>query len=135
MTAPFKTIESTTSCAGMMHDLGRRAKQAARALALTATPRKDEALAAMADECRARRWDILAANAEDLAEAKGSGANAAFLDRLALDDERVAAMVEGLDIVRGLDDPVGAGDAAVEEAQRHDHRARARAARSDRHRL
>jgi glutamate-5-semialdehyde dehydrogenase len=107
MTAPFKTIESTTSCAGMMHDLGRRAKQAARALALTATPRKDDALAAMADECRARRWDILAANAEDLAEAKGSGANAAFLDRLALDDERVAAMVEGLDIVRGLDDPVG----------------------------
>jgi glutamate-5-semialdehyde dehydrogenase len=107
MTAPFKTIESTTSCAGMMHDLGRRAKQAARALALTATPRKDEALAAMADECRARRWDILAANAEDLAEAKGSGASAAFLDRLALDDKRVAAMAEGLDIVRGLDDPVG----------------------------
>jgi glutamate-5-semialdehyde dehydrogenase len=107
MTAPFKTIESTTSCAGMMHDLGRRAKQAARALALTATPRKDEALAAMADECRARRWDILAANAEDLAEAKGSGASAGFLDRLALDDKRVAAMAEGLDIVRGLDDPVG----------------------------
>jgi glutamate-5-semialdehyde dehydrogenase len=107
MTAPFKTIESTTSCAGMMHDLGRRAKQAARALALTATPRKDEALAAMADECRARRWDILAANAEDLAEAKGSGASAAFLDRLALDDKRVAAMAAGLDMVRGLDDPVG----------------------------
>jgi glutamate-5-semialdehyde dehydrogenase len=107
MTAPFKTIESTTSCAGMMHDLGRRAKQAAQALALTATPRKDEALAAMADECRARRWDILAANAEDLAEAKGSGASAAFLDRLALDDKRVAAMAAGLDMVRGLDDPVG----------------------------
>jgi glutamate-5-semialdehyde dehydrogenase len=107
MTAPFKTIESTTSCAGMMHDLGRRAKQAARALALTATPRKDEALAAMADECRARRWDILAANVEDLAEAKGSGASAAFLDRLALDEKRVAAMAEGLDMVRGLDDPVG----------------------------
>jgi glutamate-5-semialdehyde dehydrogenase len=107
MTAPFKTIESTTSCAGMMHDLGRRAKQAAQALALTATPRKDEALAAMADECRARRWDILAANVEDLAEAKGSGASAAFLDRLALDEKRVAAMAEGLDMVRGLDDPVG----------------------------
>jgi glutamate-5-semialdehyde dehydrogenase len=107
MTAPFKTIESTTGCAEMMHDLGRRAKQAARALALTATPRKDEALAAMADECRARRWDILAANAEDLAEAKRSGASAAFLDRLALDDKRVAAMADGLDIVRGLDDPVG----------------------------
>jgi len=107
MTAPFKTIESTITCAGMMHDLGRRAKQAARALALTPTPRKDEALAAMADECRSRRRDILAANARDLAEAGGAGASAAFLDRLALDDKRVTAMAEGLDVVRDLDDPVG----------------------------
>ena len=61
----------------------------------------------MADAVRARKADILAANAEDVAEAKASGATDAFIDRLALDDKRVAAMAEGLDVVRALPDPVG----------------------------
>jgi glutamate-5-semialdehyde dehydrogenase len=107
MPAPLKTIESGSDLAGSMRDLGRRAKAAARVLALAPTRQKDEALAAMAQECRARRGDILAANAQDLAEAKASGAGAAFLDRLALDDKRVTAMAEGLDVVRDLADPVG----------------------------
>src|SRR5947207_1361731 len=95
MTAPLKTVESTNDLAGLMHDLGRRAKDAARVLALALTRQKDDALAAMAHECRARRSDILAANAQDLAEAKASGAGTAFLDRLALDDKRVTAMAQG----------------------------------------
>jgi glutamate-5-semialdehyde dehydrogenase len=107
MSAPLKTIKSTSNFAELMHDLGRRAKDAARVLALAPTRQKDEALAAMAHECRARRSDIQAANAQDLAEAKASGASAAFLDRLALDDKRVAAMAQGLDVVRDLADPVG----------------------------
>jgi glutamate-5-semialdehyde dehydrogenase len=107
MSAPLKTIKSTSNFAELMHDLGRRAKDAARVLALAPTRQKDEALAAMAHECRARRSDILAANTQDLAEAKASGASAAFLDRLALDDNRVAAMAQGLDVVRDLADPVG----------------------------
>ena len=57
---------------------------------------------------RARKQPILAANAEDVADAKAAGATAAFLDRLALDDKRVAAMADGLDVVRALPDPVGA---------------------------
>jgi glutamate-5-semialdehyde dehydrogenase len=107
MAAPLKTFESTSDLAGLMQDLGGRAKQAARVLALAPTRQKDEALAAMADECRARRRDILAANAQDLAEAKASGASAAFLDRLALDDNRIVAMATGLGAVRDLADPVG----------------------------
>ncbi|NWG25123.1 MAG: glutamate-5-semialdehyde dehydrogenase, partial [Pseudorhodoplanes sp.] len=43
----------------------------------------------------------------DLAEAKASGATSAYLDRLALDERRVAAMADGLDMVATLDDPVG----------------------------
>src|SRR5260370_40114354 len=74
MTAPLKTVESTSSCAGLMHDLGVRARHAARVLALAPTRAKDTALAAMADECRARKSDILAANAQHLAEARASGA-------------------------------------------------------------
>jgi glutamate-5-semialdehyde dehydrogenase len=107
MTAPLKTVESTTDVAGLMHDIGRRAKDAARVLALAGTAQKDDALTAMAAAIRARKADILAANAQDLAEAKASGATTAFLDRLALDDKRVAAMAEALDVVRALADPVG----------------------------
>jgi glutamate-5-semialdehyde dehydrogenase len=107
MIAPLKTVESTTDVAGLMHDMGRRSKAAARVLALAGTAQKDDALTAMAAAIRARKADILAANAQDLAEAKASGATAAFVDRLALDDKRVAAMAEALDVVRALADPVG----------------------------
>jgi glutamate-5-semialdehyde dehydrogenase len=107
MTAPLRTAESTTATAVLMHDLGLRARQAARVLALAPTAQKNAALAAMALECRARRADILLANSQDLAEARASGAGAAFLDRLALDDKRIAGIAEALEVVRDLDDPVG----------------------------
>jgi glutamate-5-semialdehyde dehydrogenase len=108
MTAPLKTVDSTSDTAGLMHDLGIGAKAAARVLALAPAAQKDRSLAAMASAIRTRAAAILAANAEDIAEAKASGATAAFLDRLALNDKRVAAMADGLDVVRGLTDPVGA---------------------------
>jgi glutamate-5-semialdehyde dehydrogenase len=107
MTAPLKTVESTSDIAGLMHDIGRRARAAARVLALAGTAQKDQALAAMAAQLRAHKDAILAANASDVAEAKASGATSAFLDRLALDDRRVAGMAEALDVVRALADPVG----------------------------
>jgi glutamate-5-semialdehyde dehydrogenase len=107
MTAPLKTVESTTDIAALMQDIGRRAKAAARVLALAPAARKDTALAAMAEAMRARTADILAANAQDVAEAKASGATPAFLDRLALDAKRIAATADGLDVVRALPDPIG----------------------------
>jgi glutamate-5-semialdehyde dehydrogenase len=105
MTAPLKTVEADT--AAVMPEIGQRARKAARALALAPTAQKDKALAAIAGAIRQRKADILAANAEDLAEAKRNGANAAFVDRLALDDKRVAGMASGVDVVRDLADPVG----------------------------
>jgi glutamate-5-semialdehyde dehydrogenase len=107
MAAPLKTVESS-DIAALMHAIGRDAKSAARTLALAPTAQKDQALAAMAEALRQRKGDILAANAQDVAEAKAAGATAAFVDRLALDDKRVAATAEGLDTVRALADPVGA---------------------------
>ena len=107
MAAPLKTVEGS-NIAALMHEIGPRAKSAARVLALAPTAQKDRALAAMAAAIRARRADILAANAKDVAEAKAAGATAAFLDRLALDERRIAAMADGLDVVRALADPVGA---------------------------
>jgi glutamate-5-semialdehyde dehydrogenase len=105
MTAPLKTVEADT--AAVMPEIGQRARKAARVLALATTAQKDKALAAIAETIRKRKAAILAANAEDMAEAKRNGANAAFLDRLALDDKRVAAMAAGVDVVRDLADPVG----------------------------
>ncbi len=115
MSASLKTVETTPDRADLtpdtmrdtMRELGRRARAAARVLALATGAQKDTALAAMADAIRARRAVILAANAEDVAEARASGTTAAFLDRLALDDKRVAAMADGIDVVRALADPVG----------------------------
>jgi glutamate-5-semialdehyde dehydrogenase len=107
MTAPFKTIESTAEIAALMHEIGRHAKRAAHVLALAPAAQKDEALAAIADAIRTSQHDILAANAEDIADAKASGATPAFLDRLALDPQRLAAMAAGVDVVRDLKDPVG----------------------------
>jgi glutamate-5-semialdehyde dehydrogenase len=107
MTAPFKTIESTAEIAALMHEIGRHAKRAAHVLALAPAEQKDAALAAIADAIRTSQHDILAANAEDIADAKAAGATPAFLDRLALDPERIAAMAAGVDGVRELKDPVG----------------------------
>jgi glutamate-5-semialdehyde dehydrogenase len=92
----------------VMSAMGRRAKAAARVLALADRVSKDAALAAMAQALRKHERQILAANAEDVAEARSSGATAAFLDRLTLDAKRVAAMADGVDVVRELADPVGA---------------------------
>jgi glutamate-5-semialdehyde dehydrogenase len=105
MTAPLKTVEADT--AAVMPEIGQRARKTARVLALAPAAQKDKALAAIAEAIRQRKADILAANAEDLAEAKRNGANAAFVDRLALDDKRVAGMAAGVDVVRELADPVG----------------------------
>ncbi|MPZ37333.1 MAG: glutamate-5-semialdehyde dehydrogenase [Rhizobiales bacterium] len=105
MTAPLKTVEADT--AAVMPEIGQRARKAARVLALAATVQKDKALAAIAETIRRRKADILAANAEDIAEAERNGTSAAFLDRLALDEKRVAAMADGVDVIRDLADPVG----------------------------
>jgi len=107
MNAPLKSIESS-GIADAMAGIGRRARAAARTLALSPAAQRDAALAAMAKSVRASEAGILAANAEDLAEAKACGATSAFIDRLALDEKRVAAMADGIEVVRGLPDPVGA---------------------------
>jgi glutamate-5-semialdehyde dehydrogenase len=111
MNAPLKAVDSQGKVASKldatMRDIGRGSRQAARVLALAPAAQKNRALAAMAKAIRGSEAAILAANREDLAEAKASGATAAFLDRLTLDAARIDAMAEGLDVIRKLKDPVG----------------------------
>jgi glutamate-5-semialdehyde dehydrogenase len=107
MTAPLKSVEGS-SIAAAMADIGRRGKGAARTLALSTAAQRDKALGAMAQAVRESAAGILGANADDVAEAKASGVNAAFLDRLTLTPKGVAAMADGIVVVRDLKDPVGA---------------------------
>ena len=108
MNAPLKAVGNASNLQATMRSIGREARSAARILALAPAAQKNRALAAIAAAVRRLRSAILAANAEDVAEAKSAGATAAFLDRLTLDPKRIEAMAAGLDAVRKLKDPVGA---------------------------
>jgi glutamate-5-semialdehyde dehydrogenase len=108
MTASLKSIEGTGDIAATMAEIGRRARDAGRFLALAPTAQKDRALGAMAAAIRASAKRILAANAEDLADARKAGVTGAFLDRLALTEPRIETIAAGIEVVRGLKDPVGA---------------------------
>jgi glutamate-5-semialdehyde dehydrogenase len=107
MTAPLKSIEGSGDIAAAMREIGQRARAAARTLALTPAEQKNRALQLMAAAIRAQVSPILAANAEDVAEARTAGVVGAFLDRLALDPARVEAIAQGIDVVRALKDPIG----------------------------
>jgi glutamate-5-semialdehyde dehydrogenase len=91
----------------LMAAIGRRAREAARRLALAATADKNAALMHMAELLRRQQSTIAAANARDLAHAEGDGRPAAFLDRLRLDPVRIEAMAQSLEAIAALPDPVG----------------------------
>ena len=107
MTAPLKAIDGDTDLPALMTDLANRARAAARVLSLAAPEQKNRALQAMERAIRANAAAILAANAEDVAEARGAGMTGAFLDRLTLTQARVDAMADGIATVRAIPDPVG----------------------------
>jgi len=85
-----------------------RARVASRALALRDRASKDAALRFVARGLRARTAEILAANAQDVDQARAAGTSGALLDRLALDPQRVEQMAAAVEHVAGLEDPVGA---------------------------
>jgi len=88
-------------------EMGARAQQASLELAKLGSRKKNGILEAMADELEARRNEVQAANAKDLAEGKRAGLSSAMLDRLELNDTRYSAMVKGILDVIALKDPVG----------------------------
>lgn len=93
--------------AATMRMIGTNARAAARILATIGPNEKERAIKAMAQAVRAATSAILAANDKDVAEAEEAGATAAFVDRLKLDEKRIAAMVDGIDAIAALTDPVG----------------------------
>ncbi len=90
-----------------MREVGERARAASRVLASAPTAAKNAALESMALAIARDEKDLLAANAQDVASARDSGSDAAFVDRLTLDASSVAAMADGVREITTLADPVG----------------------------
>ncbi len=91
----------------LVMEQARKAKKASRKLAALSTDTKNRALLAMADAVIARQDEIITANCLDLTAGKERGLSGALLDRLALNEKRIAAMAEGLRQIAALPDPVG----------------------------
>src|SRR3984957_19197925 len=107
MTAPLKAIDGNADLTELMNALATRARAAARVLALASPAQKNKALDAIARAIRSHAAAILAANAEDVSEARASGATSAFVDRLTLTQSRIDAMAEAVATVRAIEDPIG----------------------------
>ncbi len=86
---------------------GAAARRAARQLAVAGEERKNAALTAIADALTERSGQWLEANARDLEAARTDGMSPALLDRLALNESRIAGIAQGVRQVAALPDPVG----------------------------
>ena len=93
-----------------MHGLGRQARKASAGMAKAETGDKNKALLAIADELKAAKDALRKANAIDLENGRERGLDSALLDRLELTDARIDTMVENLEQVAALPDPVGTID-------------------------
>ena len=90
-----------------MQTLGSQARDASRIIAAADTALKNSALLAIAQALSHGREKLLAANAVDMQNGSANGLDAALLDRLELNPERIDAMIEGLHQVAKLPDPIG----------------------------
>ena len=91
----------------LMNAMGRKARAAARPLAIASAERKHAALVSMASNILKASEDILAANALDLANAHEAGMAASFIDRLTMTESRIRDMASGIKAIAELKDPVG----------------------------
>jgi glutamate-5-semialdehyde dehydrogenase len=104
---PLRAVPASSPLEGVMRQVGRAARAAARALSVTPAAATDDALRAMAAPIRADEAAILAANAADVEAARAAGQPASYLDRLSLTPERVAAIAAAVESIAALPDPVG----------------------------
>jgi len=99
--------DSQANIAELMAEIGRRAKAAARPLAIAGPEKKNAALEAMASAIDAGRQSILEANRTDVEAAVAGGMATSFVDRLKLDDARIDGIIGGIRAIAALKDPVG----------------------------
>jgi glutamate-5-semialdehyde dehydrogenase len=97
----------TTDIKAYMKSIGANASHASRILAKASTTTKNDALTKIAFALEENRANLLIANSQDMNNARTHGLDAAMLDRLALSESRINAMIEGLSQVAALPDPIG----------------------------
>src|SRR4051794_32396689 len=90
-----------------MTELAKQAREASRELAKLTTAEKNACLLAMANALEQNAPAIKEANAKDMTASTQAGLSSAMLDRLKLDDKRIAGMAKGLREVAALADPIG----------------------------
>ena len=90
-----------------MAEVGRKAREASRAIAAATTGDKNRALLATAEALQASKAELMAANAEDLQAGRENGLDDALLDRLEITPAGFDGMIEGLRQVAALPDPCG----------------------------
>ncbi len=98
---------SDAAITAYMRQKGERARGAARHIARADTGQKNACLFALADILKSETRSILGANAQDLAAGRSAKLDAAMLDRLQLNEDRIAAMADGVIQIANLPDPVG----------------------------
>ena len=91
----------------LITDISRQAAKAAHTLALLDTETKNKVLVEMAAALREQKAFIIKENESDLSAARDNNLAASMIDRLTLNDERIEAMAEGIEVIVSLDDPVG----------------------------
>ena len=109
-------INSTNTIQHMMQDIGRRARQASRAMARASSEQKNQALLHIAKLVRERSEEIVRVNALDVARAKTNGQDAAFIDRLTMTPKTIESMALGLEQIVSLADPIGKISALQKQA-------------------
>lgn len=100
-------MTDTSDPIALIADMGRRARLASRTVSAMPSVAREAALTAAAAALREAAPEILAANAADMSHAKQIGLSGAMLDRLMLNDARIAAMADGVAEIATLADPVG----------------------------
>ena len=91
----------------ILMQMGEKALQASRFLAVAGTDAKNRCLNRMANELEASENEISKANEKDMEAGRKNGLSGAMLDRLKLNADRIKSMADGLRYVAGLADPVG----------------------------
>jgi glutamate-5-semialdehyde dehydrogenase len=103
----LRRVDADLSVPELMAEIGRRARLAAQSLSTASPDQKTAALVAMAEAVDRRTAAILDANSRDMANGQKAGMSAALLDRLKLDESRVADISQSIRAIAGLKDPVG----------------------------
>ena len=90
-----------------MQNIGKRAREASRAMARASAEQKNQALLHIAKLVRQKANEIQKVNEVDVARAKGAGQDAAFIDRLTMTPKTIETMALGLEQIVSLEDPIG----------------------------